>query len=117
VFKVVKFFQQEVQVCVFLSRVVPTTAPVPDSLFGFQDLTCIPLYFSWNASEPPPKFLQDLHRWMSMRGRRSTSPKVIHFQNNVYVCDDKMFCKQEVLRPGVRGVFCLLGEGVLYLAQ
>ena len=103
-FKVVKFFQQEVQVCFFLSRVVPKTAPVPDSLFGFQDLTCIPLYFS----------LQVQHRWMSIRGWKS---KVIHFHNNVYVCDDKMFCKQEVLRTGVRRVFCLLGEGVLYLAQ
>ena len=28
-----------------------------------------------------------------MRGRRS---KVIHFQNNVYVCGDKMFFQQEV---------------------
>ena len=49
-------------------------------------------------------------------GKAVDFPKGNSFQNKV-VCDDKMFFKQEVLRTGVRRVFCLLGEGVLDLAQ
>ena len=52
------FFQHEVQALTakrLVSTMVQTTATVRDSLFGFRELTCIPLDFFYGMQMSPSK--------------------------------------------------------------